>query len=153
MVSNLPCQIKRRRNDTLISPGHWNDKISVVLFPVPSLRSLMREFGPVWNRIACIWSCFQKTQRYSARAIPTEEAWLRIRKEDLRWEQNRRASSWPKVIPRVFYLNRYVILPLDKSYGESSTVTRSPGRILIEYFRIFPQGWANIWCLFSNSTL
>ena len=27
------------------------------------------------------------------------------------------------------YLNRYVILPRDRSYGESSTRTRSPGRM------------------------
>ena len=29
------------------------------------------------------------------------------------------------------YLKRYVIRPLVKSYGDSSTVTRSPGKILM----------------------
>jgi hypothetical protein len=33
---------------------------------------------------------------------------------------------------------RKVIRPRVRSYGESSTVTRSPGTILIQCFRIFP---------------
>ena len=74
-------------------------------------------------------------------------------KTDLNMGAKQPSQVMPKTGLRVDYRNRYVILPRVKSYGESSTVTRSPGRILIEYFRIFPQGWASIWCLFSNSTL
>ena len=33
------------------------------------------------------------------------------------------------ILPPVVYLNRYVMRPRVKSYGEISTVTRSPGRM------------------------
>src|SRR5688572_22218454 len=39
---------------------------------------------------------------------------------------DRRPNLHPRVPP---YLYRYVILPLDRSYGDNSTRTRSPGRI------------------------
>ncbi len=50
------------------------------------------------------------------------------------------------------HLVRYTILPRDKSYGESSTVTISPAKILIKCMRILPETWAKTICLFSNST-
>ena len=37
------------------------------------------------------------------------------------------------------YLSRHVILPLDRSYGDNSTFTLSPGRILIKFILIFPE--------------
>ena len=37
-----------------------------------------------------------------------------------------------------FHVSRLVILPLVKSYGLNSTVTRSPGSILIRFLRILP---------------
>src|SRR2546425_2191518 len=50
------------------------------------------------------------------------------------------------------YLNRYVMRPRDRSYGESSTVTLSPGRILMKCIRILPEMCARTTCLFSSST-
>ena len=38
-----------------------------------------------------------------------------------------------------FYLYRYTIRPRVRSYGESSTATRSPGRMRIKFLRIFPE--------------
>ena len=37
------------------------------------------------------------------------------------------------------YLNRYVIRPRLRSYGESSTVTLSPGKILIKFILILQE--------------
>src|SRR5580704_5181292 len=42
--------------------------------------------------------------------------------------------------------------PRVRSYGESSTATRSPGRMRMKFLRIFPEMWASTWCLFSSST-
>ena len=39
---------------------------------------------------------------------------------------------------RCYTLWRYVMRPRVKSYGESSTVTRSPGRMRMKCMRIFP---------------
>ena len=50
------------------------------------------------------------------------------------------------------YLNRYVILPRVRSYGDSSTRTLSPGRIRIKFIRILPEAWASTRCPFANST-
>src|ERR1700691_5902358 len=50
------------------------------------------------------------------------------------------------------YLYRYTIRPRVKSYGESSTATRSPGRMRIKFLRIFPENWASPLFLFSSST-
>src|SRR5580704_2928566 len=50
------------------------------------------------------------------------------------------------------YLQRYTIRPRVRSYGESSTATRSPDKIRIKFLRIFPEIWASTWCLFSSST-
>src|SRR5580698_613326 len=43
--------------------------------------------------------------------------------------------------------------PRVKSYGLSSTATRSPGRMRIKFFRMRPETCARTWCLFSSSTL
>src|SRR5271163_321744 len=43
--------------------------------------------------------------------------------------------------------------PRLRSYGLNSIATRSPGRMRMKFFRIRPETCANIWCLFSNSTL
>src|SRR5262249_20021793 len=51
----------------------------------------------------------------------------------------------------VLYLSLYVIRPRERSYGDSSTRTRSPGRILMKFMRSFPLMWARTRCLFSNS--
>lgn len=40
--------------------------------------------------------------------------------------------------PILTYLNRYTILPRVRSYGESSTVTRSPGKMRMKFMRILP---------------
>src|SRR5580704_14898733 len=50
------------------------------------------------------------------------------------------------------YLQRYTIRPRVRSYGESSTATRSPDKIRIKFLRIFPEICASTWCLFSSST-
>ena len=50
------------------------------------------------------------------------------------------------------YLNLYVIRPLDRSYGESSTNTRSPGKIRMKCIRIFPDTYARTLCPFASST-
>ncbi len=41
------------------------------------------------------------------------------------------------------YLYRYTIRPRVRSYGDSSTVTLSPGRILMKCIRILPEMWAS----------
>src|SRR6186713_2737853 len=41
------------------------------------------------------------------------------------------------------YLNRYVIRPRVRSYGDSSTLTLSPGRIRMKFMRILPETWAS----------
>src|SRR5271155_232286 len=43
--------------------------------------------------------------------------------------------------------------PRVKSYGLSSTATRSPGRMRMKFFRMRPDTCASTWCLFSSSTL
>eukprot|EP00825_Cyclidium_porcatum_P040161 TRINITY_DN5017_c0_g1_i1.p1 TRINITY_DN5017_c0_g1~~TRINITY_DN5017_c0_g1_i1.p1 ORF type:complete len:152 (+),score=16.62 TRINITY_DN5017_c0_g1_i1:77-532(+) len=45
------------------------------------------------------------------------------------------------------------ILPFVRSYGDISTFTLSPGKILMQCIRIFPEICAVIVCPFSNSTL
>lgn len=50
------------------------------------------------------------------------------------------------------YFALHVILPLVRSYGESSTVTLSPGKILMKFILNFPEICANILCPLSNST-
>ncbi len=50
------------------------------------------------------------------------------------------------------YLARKVIRPRERSYGDNSTFTLSPGRIRMKFIRIFPEIWARIRCPFSNST-
>src|SRR5258705_6840918 len=45
-----------------------------------------------------------------------------------------------------------MIRPRVRSYGGSSTVTLSPGRILMKCMRMFPEMWASTMCLFSSST-
>src|SRR5437588_8590806 len=40
---------------------------------------------------------------------------------------------------RGFYFWRYVIRPLDKSYGEISSITLSPGKMRMKCSRIFPE--------------
>src|SRR5215468_6697397 len=42
--------------------------------------------------------------------------------------------------------------PRVKSYGESSTATLSPAKILMKFLRILPETCASTWCLFSSST-
>src|SRR5439155_14954893 len=54
--------------------------------------------------------------------------------------------------PPFFYLNRYVIRPRVRSYGDSSTFTRSPGRMRMKFMRIFPLTCASTLCPFSSST-
>src|SRR5580765_6773378 len=53
---------------------------------------------------------------------------------------------------RLLYLYRYTIRPRLRSYGESSTVTLSPGRILMKCIRILPEMWASTLWPFSSST-
>src|SRR6185436_6967827 len=50
------------------------------------------------------------------------------------------------------YLNRYVIRPRVRSYGDSSTLTRSPGRIRMKFMRILPLTCASTRCPLSSST-
>src|SRR5262245_40599719 len=50
------------------------------------------------------------------------------------------------------HLYRYTIRPRLRSYGESSTVTLSPGRILMKCIRILPEMWASTLWPFSSST-
>src|SRR5438034_3217087 len=50
------------------------------------------------------------------------------------------------------YLYRYTIRPRLRSYGESSTVTLSPGRILMKCIRILPEMCASTLWPFSSST-
>src|SRR5512143_2132526 len=50
------------------------------------------------------------------------------------------------------YLSRYVIRPRVRSYGESSTRTRSPGRIRMKFIRSFPLMCARTRWPFSSST-
>src|SRR5678815_4770863 len=42
--------------------------------------------------------------------------------------------------------------PRVRSYGDSSTVTLSPGRILMKFIRILPEMCARTRCPFSSST-
>jgi len=53
-----------------------------------------------------------------------------------RWSDFHKKTSRRNITTH--HLNRYVILPLDRSYGDNSTVTLSPGKILIKCMRIFP---------------
>src|SRR3989338_11239587 len=50
----------------------------------------------------------------------------------------------------VSYLNRYVIRPRVRSYGDSSTFTRSPGRIRMKFMRILPETCASTRGPFSS---
>src|SRR5262245_45622189 len=50
------------------------------------------------------------------------------------------------------YLNRYVIRPRVRSYGDSSTFTRSPGRMRMKFMRIFPLTCASTRWPLSSST-
>src|SRR5436190_332062 len=50
------------------------------------------------------------------------------------------------------YLRRYVIRPLVRSYGESSTRTRSPGRMRMKFIRSLPLICASTRWPFSSST-
>src|SRR4030095_13085858 len=50
------------------------------------------------------------------------------------------------------YLNLYVIRPRVRSYGDSSTFTRSPGRMRMKFMRILPVTCARSLCPFSSST-
>src|SRR5215813_1020158 len=51
-----------------------------------------------------------------------------------------------------FYLNRYVIRPRVRSYGDSSTFTRSPGRMRMKFMRILPLTCASTRWPLSSST-
>ena len=51
-----------------------------------------------------------------------------------------------------FYFNLKVIRPLDKSYGVISTLTLSPGKILMKFFLILPEMCAKISWSFSSFT-
>src|SRR5687768_16590286 len=53
---------------------------------------------------------------------------------------------------RLSYLNRYVMRPRVRSYGDSSTFTRSPGRIRMKFIRILPLTWASTRWPLSSST-
>lgn len=48
---------------------------------------------------------------------------------------------------------RKTMRPLVKSYGDISTVTRSPGKILIKFILILPETCAKTVCPLANSTL
>ena len=50
------------------------------------------------------------------------------------------------------YLLRQVIRPRVRSYGDISTVTLSPGRILMKFILSFPEICARIVCPFPMST-
>src|SRR5438552_2945864 len=50
------------------------------------------------------------------------------------------------------YLNRYVIRPRVRSYGDSSTFTRSPARMRMKFMRILPLTCASTRCPLSSST-
>ena len=43
-----------------------------------------------------------------------------------------------KLVPARFYLSLQIILPLDRSYGDNSNVTLSPGRILMKFILNLP---------------
>ena len=51
------------------------------------------------------------------------------------------------------YFALHVILPLVRSYTVTSTVTLSPGRILMKFILSLPEICAVIMCLFGSSTL
>ena len=51
------------------------------------------------------------------------------------------------------YFALHVILPLVRSYTVTSTVTLSPGRILMKFILSLPEMCAVIMCLFGSSTL
>lgn len=51
------------------------------------------------------------------------------------------------------YFERHVIRPFVRSYGDISTVTLSPGKILIKFILSFPEMCANIVRPFGSSTL
>src|SRR3954464_2351389 len=61
-----------------------------------------------------------------------------------------RRSNFHVQVPS--YLYRYVMRPRLRSYGVSSTCTRSPGAMRMKCMRIFPEMWASTLCPFSNST-
>src|SRR6185436_17911446 len=50
------------------------------------------------------------------------------------------------------YFSRYVMRPRVRSYGDSSTRTRSPGRIRMKFIRSLPLMWASTRWPFSSST-
>src|SRR6267142_4780748 len=50
------------------------------------------------------------------------------------------------------YLNRYVIRPRVRSYGDNSTFTRSPGRMRMKFMRILPLTCASTRWPLSSST-
>src|SRR3989304_915887 len=52
-------------------------------------------------------------------------------------------------VPRC-YFRRYVMRPRVRSYGDSSTRTRSPGRIRMKFIRSLPLMWARTRCPFSS---
>src|SRR5205823_89417 len=52
----------------------------------------------------------------------------------------------------ILYLNRYVMRPRVRSYGDSSTFTRSPGRIRMKFIRILPLTCASTRWPLSSST-
>lgn len=59
------------------------------------------------------------------------------------WELFPRHRSFIFINPNLLltnlnYLSRQMILPLERSYGESSIVTLSPGRIRIKFMRSLP---------------
>ena len=53
-----------------------------------------------------------------------------------------RGSDFHRFVLRYFL--RYVILPRVRSYGDNSTVTLSPGSILMKCILIFPEMWARM---------
>lgn len=50
------------------------------------------------------------------------------------------------------YLSLQMIRPFDRSYGDNSSVTLSPGRIRIKFCLSLPLIWASTLCPFSSST-
>lgn len=57
-----------------------------------------------------------------------------------------------RVLPALIPQWRNTMRPLFRSYGDISTVTRSPGRMRMKFIRIFPETWARTLWPFSNST-
>ena len=77
----------------------------------------------------------------------------RRRGQEGEFEGDMRPSQLWACPPQGLYLSLQIIRPLERSYGESSIVTLSPGRIRIKFIRSFPLMCANTTCLFSSSTL